>query len=453
MQAPIGRVCSSIPPNLRFGGTFAQTYNLLRESQWWSEEQIRDYQIGEMSRLLAHCKANVPYYAEVLKNVGEITSLSDIEQIPFLTRDAVRENLDRMRARNLPERDFIHATTGGSSGQPLAFYLHRGYSSPRECAFFTIMWGRVGYRFGRDERLVLRGAVPRGRHGVEHRPISNEVVCSTYHLDEDHMDRYFEVMRSRGIRFLHGHVSSLVIFAQYMLEKGRSHPLQAVFGGSEKVFPFQREIIEKAFDCRLFSWYGQSEQVALAGACEHADEYHVFPEYGILELIDENGGVIHEPGVPGEIVATGFNSFAMPLIRYRTGDIASYADGPCPHCGRRYPRLQTIEGRSYDYVITASGVRVSLTGLMFGQHFSAFGCVLKMQLMQDRPGRVEIRIVPGRGFDREKHEREIRDGIAKAVGNGLEATFAYPEDIPATQGGKHKFLIQLIETADRGVAV
>lgn len=447
-QLALSWIYGSLPPAIRYGSLFKQTRAFLRRSQWWSEDELLDYQTTELRRLLTHCRANVPYYKRVFAEAGfspEEIRTPDVGRLPMLTKEIIRAESDRMKATNLGERDFVFCTTGGSSGTPLGFYCQNGYSIPRELAFMTMLWERAGCTFLHDNRLVLRGSVPKNSSGVQYLPATRELVCSTYLTDDSHLGHYLDCLKSRRIEVIHGHISSVALFAQYVVGRGLSHRVKAVLGGSEKPYPFQKEIVKQAFGARLFTWYGQSEMVALAGECEHSENYHIYPEYGVFELVDEGGHIIKEPGVLGEIVATGFNNYAMPFVRYRTGDMARYAPGFCEQCGRNYKLLAEVEGRTYEYVITRGGNKVSLTGLIFGQHFDSFGHIAKMQIYQNTPGKVEVRIIPGAGYSTEKCESEITGGIRHAVGDEIAVTFSYPNDIPPTEFGKHRFLIQEVE--------
>ena len=78
----------------------------------------------------------------------------------------------------------------------------------------------------------------------------------------------------------------------------------------------------------------------------------------------------------------------MPFIRYRTGDLATFSSNTC-QCGRNYTLFDDIEGRNYEYVFTKDGRKISLTGLIFGQHFNAFRKIDKMQLLQPEQNLVE----------------------------------------------------------------
>jgi len=449
IKKPIYYAYSAVPVKVKYNRHFWETRALIEESQWWSEGELYQYQCKELSKLLNHCYNNVPYYKDLFNavefNPFNLQDPRDIEKIPFLTKEIIRQNFGALKSTNFSDKDFISSNTGGSSGIPLSFYVQRGYSDMRESAFFDELWSRVGFKFDKDQRMVLRGSIVNNKSGYEYRPGGKEWVCSTYFNDEEHFANYLCLLKDKKIKFIHGHVSSVCLFAQYLIEKNEQYPLKAVFGGSEIVYPFQRELIKKAFDTRLFSWYGHSEIAALAGECEYSSDYHIYPQYGLFELIDKEGNVITRPGELGEIVATGFNNYAMPFIRYKTGDMAEYKEGYCENCGRKYKILAQVQGRTYEYVINSEGNKISLTGLVFGQHFEAFTHIKKMQLHQREAGKIRIKIVPGQGYS-SINEVEITQKISAASNGKVEVvSFDYVDDIPLTEGGKHKFLIREIE--------
>jgi len=447
LKLGLGRVYGLLPPRIRYGSTFWETYNLLKDSQWWSREKLEQYQMQELRKLLFHSYLHVPYYRRLFDEHGlrpeAIDDFSDLNKIPLLTKEIIRDNYTDLMATNLPAKSFIKSTTGGSSGTPLGFLVQRGYSGEREAAFMATMWDRVGFRYGRDKRLVLRAPHVSNKKRMEYKPDSKELICSTYWMDDIHCDAYFREMTRRKIRFIHGHVSSIISFAQFIIKEGYSCNLQGVLGASEKVYPFQRKIVRDAFQTGLFSWFGNSEQAVLAGECELSTYYHAFPEYGLMELIDEEGNIVNAPGGKGEIVGTSFNNYAMPFIRYYIGDVAKYASVAC-NCGREYPLLEDVEGRSYEYVLTEDGRKVSLTGLIFGQHFEAFERIKKIQLYQESKGKLEIRIVKSPGYT-PRDEHEIKATIEEAVGSGLAVEFCYVDDILRTARGKHQYLIQELQ--------
>jgi phenylacetate-CoA ligase len=224
--------------------------------------------------------------------------------------------------------------------------------------------------------------------------------------------------------------------------------LQAVLCGSENLYPWQRSFLEKAFQCRIYSWYGHSEKAVLAGECEQSNYYHNFDEYGIVELLSPDGLLIRGEGESGKIVATSLNNFAMPFIRYKTEDIAERCDSAC-RCGRHYSLIKKVEGRSQDIIVTSDNRLITLTALIFAQHFDAFCNIKGMQLYQDTKGELVVRIIKAPSYS-DTDEMEIRTKMAHAAIRGLSISFHYVDVVERTNIGKTKFLIQKISSIPDG---
>ncbi len=418
---------------------------MLRDTEAWSRDQLQEMQLARLQDLIKHAYHDVPYYRRLFDELGlkptDFAALADLQKVPFLTKELVRQHHDELLATNISSSRRLYMNTGGSTGIPLELYYEKGVSRPREWAFMHTMWRRAGWKEG-DPSVVLRGwSVP---HGLwQYEPIRNRLIMSAYHLGEANLPIYIQQMRDFEPKFIEAYPSNLAVIAMYMKKNRlpRIQSVRAILAGSENLFPAQRELLEEAFGCRVYSWYGHGEIAALGGECEVGHDLHMFPEYGILELITEAGDPVTAAGEMGEIVATGFNNYAMPLIRYRTMDMGMWADGPC-ECGRHYPRLKRVEGRKQELVVISDGSVVTLTGLIFGQHFHAFSHIKQMQLIQTAIGQLMVRIVPDTDYSQCNDEAEIRDKIHAAVGDRLGLCFDYVNDISRSLSGKHLFLIQ-----------
>jgi phenylacetate-CoA ligase len=440
----LGPIAPLIPDRLRFGNKYVKMAALLRKSESFDVTGLQQIQLFKLQDLLRHCWKNVPYYQESWKSRGieikNIVKLDDLQNFPFLTKKLIQENINKLKATNIPDRRKVLVTTGGSSGEPTQLYRH--VNDNLETAFIADLWARVGCSL-ETRRMVLRGPILLSDKKWHWDLSDRTLTCSTYHFDDEHMQCYFNLLGYYRIEAIHGHVSSVATFAQFLIRNGLRYKLKAVLGASERVFEFQRELVKQAFDCRLFSWYGQTEQVVLAGEGISSQEYLIYPQYGVTELIDSFGKVITSPGKPGEIVGTGFNIYSMPLIRYRTGDIGVYSEEHYESGEPIYKKFKYIDGRSYEYVVLQDGVLVSLTGLIFGQHFACFERIIKMQLVQDFPGFLQIFIVADKRFNQED-ENEIIQIIDRATDGRIKLTFNYVDNIRLTAQGKHRFLIQNI---------
>ena len=261
-------------------------------------------------------------------------------------------------------------------------------------------------------------------------------------MTDKNLPLYIEQIKKFKPKFLHVYPSVLTILAKFMKRnKIKSFSsIKAILVSSENIYPWQTKLFEEVFQCKVFSFYGLTEMVALAGACERSYDYHIFPEYSYVELIGKDGKQVTEEGAIGEIVGTAFDNYAMPLIRYRTGDLAVYTKQRCI-CGRNYPLLKNIEGRLQELIVTKNNSLVTLTAFLFAQRFKAFENIENIQLYQQEKGKIIVKIVKGQKYTI-KDEEEIKTKMLRVVDGQLDISFEYVNEIPKTERGKHKFLIQ-----------
>jgi len=431
---------------LPFYNEYKKTYALLCQSRTWNREEIEAYQVEALGRLLDHAYENVPYYRRVFRErelvPEDIATLNDLKLLPFLTREDLQNNLPDLKAKNYPESAFEYVTTGGSTGIPVGFYYEKGASRAREWAFMKTLWDRVGYRFI-DRCVILRGYIvgsPEDKIYWKKTLFGRWLVMSSHHMTEETLPAYIDEIRRFRPRFIQAYPSTAVILARYMMEHEiKPFPtLKAILCGSENLYPWQRSLLSEAFRCRVFSWYGNSEQTVLAGECEESTHYHIFPEYGIVELIGRDGRPVTRPGVMGEVVTTGLTNYICPLIRYRTMDLATEAEGPCT-CGRSYQLLERVDGRVQDFIVTCRGELLS--GVTMNIDTDAFDNVKQFQFYQEKVGEVILNIVRKPGFNSQDAEYLYQE-VSRSCGSDVTITIRYVEHIPLTARGKHRYFVQ-----------
>jgi phenylacetate-CoA ligase len=430
--------------------TLRSTYKFLQKSQWWSAAEIEAYQLQRLKTLLTHAYANVPYYHATFNERGvvpsDIRDIADLERLPFLTKDVAREHMRALTARNYAARDLEPVQTSGSTGTPLWFYYEKGTSRAREMAFVRSAWGRVGYRFV-DKCSVLRDDIISSNGAgkfYEKRLFGRWLTLSSRAMRPENLATYVHLVAKFKPKFIQAFPSSITILAKYMQENqlGRFPTVKALLCGSESLAPWQRDLIEAVFRCKVFSWYGQSEQVAFASECEVSRKYHLFPEYGIVELVDPRGQPILKSGEVGEIVATGFNNPAVPFIRYRTGDLAQYADSTC-ECGRHHALLDRIEGRANEYVVDRNGGMIPITTIWMTRDVinADFDGVSHFQFFQDAPGKLILNIVPGKDYEKCGSE-QMFGALRRRLGADMDLEIRLVDHIPRSDAGKHRWLVQ-----------
>jgi phenylacetate-CoA ligase len=240
-----------------------------------------------------------------------------------------------------------------------------------------------------------------------------QIYFSPYHLGPATVARYAEALQRHRPVWLTGYAGAIDELASLALEQGITlPPLHAVITAAEPVPPSLREHVGRAFACRAYEEYGLAEQVAFALECKHGS-LHVAEDAGIVEVLREDGTPCAE-GEVGEIVGTGFIRESQPLVRYRTGDLASVRRQACG-CGRTTLVLLGLEGRVDDVVIGADGRRV---GRLSHVPKDLPG-VLAMQFVQERPGAVLARVVCEGTL-----EQPVREEIARRLSDRLGSAMA-----------------------------
>lgn len=445
IQKPIKEMWNLIPYNIKLGREFKDTYNFLQKSQWWTKEQHEEYQMRQLEKLLKHAYENVEYYRKVFDERGlkpkDIQNFYDLKQLPYLTKEIIENNLSSLIAKNYSKRMLKYVTTGGSTGLPLGFYVDKHIGNAREWAFITNQWSRVGYDIhGKNKCVILRGDIP--LRGV-YEYTGGNLILSSFQLTEENMKEYIKMIENFNPDFIQAYPSSISILVDFILEnniKLKINNLKAVLCASENLYDFQRKKINEVFKVRVYSFYGHTEHCCLGGECEKSSYYHLFSEYGYTEIINENGEDVKEENEMGEIVATGFNNYVIPFIRYRTGDIAVNTNEEC-ECGRKYKLIKRVQGRVQEFFIDEKENLVIFTWadepIWHVKHK-----IKAYQYVQNELGKVILNI-------------ECKDKLIDIEINQIKEEFLkyYPnfsieinevEHIKRTGRGKFKYLIQTI---------
>lgn len=254
-------------------------------------------------------------------------------------------------------------------------------------------------------------------------------------MGEQEMRGFVDIIDSFRPRFIRGYASSVYAFARWAQDNDvRVHQPGAVFTTSEKLYPRMRDTIANVFGCDVFDGYGLYDGGLTAFECPEHKGMHIDLERGVMEVVDDDG--LQVGSGQGRIIATSLVNYAMPLIRYDTDDIGIVDADPCP-CGRSYPLLKEICGRSGDFLYTPEGRAVH--SLLFAYIFDELPWVKEYQVVQERLDRITIRVIPDRGFDERKLDN-ARAQIQKQS-DAWNVDFSVVSHIEKTPSGKYKYII------------
>lgn len=383
----------------------------------------------------------VDYYRECYGG-KEIDSPAEFEEtIGFINKDTILGNYNQFINRNVDLAEYDTGTTGGTSGKPLTFIAPKKRYVV-EMATMHSLWERAGYDF--SVRAVIRNHRLEGGRDFLINPLTREVIFDGFRLTDDYFSLIYDTVRQLQIHFIHCYPSTAYEFATFMYRKGLDTSfITAFLSGSENIFEYQLDLIQNRMGIRFYNWYGHSEKLILAGYCAGTNHYHAEPTYGYLELIDENGRVVREPGRSGEIVGTSFHNPGMPFIRYRTGDIAEWVDDHCNICGRRLPVFRNIQGRwSGNRVYNADGTFVTTTALNL--HNELYQVINGIQYLQDRMGELIVLVVKSSGYG-EDHEASLYRHFKSKLSPDTVVAIRYTDRLLRKPNGKFVHIISNVK--------
>lgn len=422
---------------------FHPAYKKLLECQWKTYGELRKEQDKQMRALINFAYENVPYYHKLFEYLkldpADLKCIEDLQKIPILTKAIIKENWDDFKPINLNEMKYYDGTTGGSTGTPFKYKLSK-FDRFLSGAMLYRGWGYGGYELG-DGMVFLGGAslnIGKKSNLVSkiHETVRNIRKLSSFDMDGGTMRKYVDIINSFKPKFIRGYPSSIHFLSKW-IEKHqvRIYSPLAVFTTSEKLYPNMREKIEEVFSCDVYDGYGLNDGGVSAYECSEHSGLHIDTERAVMEVVDEDGNQI-ENG-EGKMIATSLHNYAMPFIRYDTGDVGHIIDDSCG-CGRPYKLLKELVGRSVDILVTPEGKNVH--GWFFLYIFWKYDKGIKeYQVTQEKLDTIVIKIVPEDDFD-EKQLNKIRE-IIKTKSQAWHIEFKFVDKIERTESAKYKFII------------
>lgn len=438
------RLYWKLPPPWRHRGAFAETWRRIMKTQTWSPDRLAEWQEAELVRMVRHAARSTPFWRERFAALGmapeDFRGRDDLARLPFVGREELRDHGEAMLPDGIDRDQLDYASTGGSSGIPVGFYRHKTRTYATEHAFVTRFRTWAGLGDTSREAVCAGGVGGQGRPLWARDPRRNNLAISSDDLTRENFAWMLPLLRDFEPEIFRGYPSAVAAFANLLLEAGERLPVRAVMTSSETLYDGQRSRIEEAFGTAVLDLYGHSERVVCAAQCPAQEGYHVFSDYGVLELIDDEGRPVTEEGAVGEVVGTTLLHDYFPLIRYRTGDRAVHTARRCS-CGLPFPLIAKPDGRLQELLVAEGGRKISMTSI--NRHDDLFASVDQFQFHQRVAGRALLKIVPGPGYD-EREERRIVAAIESHCGDGLRLSVERVASIEKTRIGKHRFLIQEI---------
>ncbi len=397
----------------------------------WTYEQLCEYRDNKLRQIVKYCYEFVPYYKRLFNDLGinfeSIKTLEDLCVLPILTKQIVKDNFDDFISTDIPRSKMILLHTSGTTGSGFKFYT-TNESINEQWAVWWRYRRKLGIEYdswcallgGRSVVPVTTTTPPFYRMNTP----CKQVYFSTYHMNDNNMKSYIAELEKRKLQWIHGYPSAINLLADYII----SHDIKLsnfpefITIGAENLLPTQVEKIYSAFKVLPYQHYGLSEGTANFSHNRNRDMY-VDEDFAAVEFIAQNG----DQGC--EVIGTSLSNYAMPLLRYRTGDIARVEYTPN---GRL---IKVIDGRNEDYLVLSNGTKIGRLDHIFKDIVN----VKEAQIVQKQKEEVILRVVKNKNYTKVDEDMIHKEASQRL--KGVNLTIEYVENIPRSSSGKLRFVI------------
>lgn len=425
----------------RKGGVYSEYRQAIASRSNWSAIDFHKFQLQECRALINYARQHVPYYQQTYGSLGlttdSLADINDLQKFPVLSRKTVKQRPDDFLSDEYHTSNKISLHTTGTTGSPLRIECSKN-ARQMNYAFFDNYLESIG--LDSDARhIVLGGRVvvsqdetnpPFWRHSY----FQKSLLMSSYHLHDRNLDAYLDKIASFEPKYIESYPSSIYTIAKYMLSHGKRLRCEAIVTSAETLSPEQREVIEEAFCTKVYDQYGCAEMCVFIAQCSHG-RYHVRPDYGVLEIVDNEGKPVSN-GQSGRVLCTGFANKMMPLLRYSIGDIAAYSGDTFCECGLMTPIIKEIQGRADDVLLTRDGRPIGRVSPIL----KGFP-IREAQYVQHKAGELEILIIPDGVFVEKRDVKRIIEAVRMRIGQDDIIKVHLVDKIERGKGGKLKAVV------------
>ncbi len=420
----------------------------LQESQWWNADRLRDLQGAKLKKLIAHAAGRTSFYRARLHQAGidplGVNCINDLRHMPLLLKDDIRAQREQMVADTHRDKS-ITSCTSGSTGSPLIFSVGKKRCGAdlaarmRAHRWFNISTGDpVIYLWGSRIEIDRQDRLRAIRDWL-----INEKLLSAFELSDQMLHKYANKFLYIRPHAVYSYASTLWRFAQFVQQhrpelKGVIKKVAIATG--EQLLPAWRSEIIRSLECSVAEEYGCREGGLIAHECP-AEAYHIMAENIIVEIVDDDGRPVAE-GEEGRIVLTNLEAYAMPFIRYDTGDRAALRGGSCS-CGRGLPMMWRPTGRTFEFLETNDGTKI--TGVSLSRDLKEVDGIAHYRVIQEARDRVRILLVTNFRYCRQQGEPQIRRFVKARIGEATDVIIEYVDALPPHASGKYRYVINAID--------
>jgi len=418
----------------------------MERSQWLTGAEIQQLQLKRLKAFLADVRSHVPYYRHLFLEIGfepeAINELQQLAKLPLLSKSEIRAYSAEMKADDAV--GLARFNTGGSSGEPLIFYIgNRRVSHDVAAKWRATRWW--GVDIGDPEAVIWGSPIELGAQDkirLLRDKLLRTHLIPAFEMSSEKLDGFIQKIQRIRPKMLFGYPSALAHIAAHAEKKGialNKLGIKVAFVTSERLYDYQREKIETVFACPVANGYGGRDAGFIAHQCPQGG-MHITAEDIIVEIVDPQGKQL-PIGELGEIVVTHMATRDFPFIRYRTGDMGVLSDKSCA-CGRGLPLLEDIQGRTTDFVVAQDGT--VLHGLALIYVLRDLEGVEAFKIIQDSLDKTTVQIVKGASYQLAAEEKIVTE-FKKRLGSTVTISIEYTDYIAKERSGKFRYVISHVK--------
>ena len=416
------------------GIKFMSTLIELRSMYSSDKDKIIEVQQNKLNKLLLHAINNVPFYSNFKHLKKEDNLHLHLNKFPIVNKTLLLEQQNNLLADE--KKNLIKCVSSGSTGQQSILYMSKVDQSYVR-ATQILWWEWAGYKIG--DPVLQTGITPnRGFIKTIKDNLLNTYYLQAFTHNKDDVIKALKWAKTKNKPVLAGYASSLYVIAKYAIEEDISVDFKVAITWGDKLFDHYKKIIKQAFNVDIYETYGSAEGLMLGGQKDQENMYQMLLN-SYVEIVDDNDLPVKD-GEMGHVIVTNLNAFAMPLIRYRIGDLAIKLPANSIPKTRELglPVWQKIIGRDTDLVKTKLNkflVVHSFTGI-----FEHIPEIKQFCVIQNNIDGIIINIIRGEGFDN-KILIEIQQEILKHINEPFKIEFKEVDFIAPTKSGKPQLII------------
>jgi phenylacetate-CoA ligase len=428
---------------------YLRHYQRMLKTQYDPPEVIRERQLKALREMVRHANGTSQFWKKRFTRYNfapeNLVTLADLSKLPLLTKDNLRNNWEQILSSKYCDVSKLRrAQTSGSTGVPVVVYSDEASDQwKRGAVLRSDEW--TGWRLGESIASIWGNVIHRKDwQGIIRRFLLDRcyIYLDTLDMTEEKMNVFADGISKAPPTLLTGHAASLYLFSRFLKARRpdvRIRP-KGILSTCLVLHDFERQMIEEVFGCKVTNRYGCEEVGLIACECERHEGLHVNLDSLIVEVVDNCGNPC-TPGAVGQVVLTDIVNRAMPILRYKVGDMAVWSRQSCS-CGRTLPLLEKIEGRVADYVVKRNGEYTAGTTLT--ECFALMiPNVAQMQIVQEDYDRFVFNIVKTDKFGDESMAK-IKDLVSARFGEDAKYQCVFMDKIPSEKSGKFRFCISKV---------